>query len=85
MVKLEDLNIKEKPQWCPGCGDFGILMGIKNSIVELGLEPNDVVLVSGIGCNSKLPHYVNTYGYEGIHGRTLPLASAVKISNRKLK
>jgi len=84
MVAITDINIKEKPQWCPGCGNFGILMALKSSIVELGLESKDTVIVSGIGCNSKLPHYIRTYGYEGIHGRALPLASGVKIANRKL-
>ncbi|MDD5023296.1 MAG: thiamine pyrophosphate-dependent enzyme [Candidatus ainarchaeum sp.] len=84
MVEMSDININEKPQWCPGCGNFGILMALKNVMVEMNLEPKNTVIVSGIGCNSKLPHYVNTYGYEGLHGRTLPLASAVKIANRKL-
>ncbi|MFA5049432.1 MAG: thiamine pyrophosphate-dependent enzyme [Candidatus Micrarchaeia archaeon] len=83
-MNIADLNINERPQWCPGCGNFGILMGIKSSLAELGLEQKDIVVVSGIGCNSKLPHYLNTYGYEGLHGRTLPLASGIKISNRKL-
>lgn len=84
MVALNDLNIKEKAQWCPGCGDHAILMGIKNALVESKVEPKDAVVVSGIGCGSKIPHYINTYGYEGIHGRTLPLASGIKITNRKL-
>ncbi len=84
MVTLPEINVAQKPQWCPGCGDYAILLGIKNAIVQLGLEPKDTVIVSGIGCNSKIPHYVNVYGYEGLHGRALPLASAVKIANRKL-
>lgn len=84
MVNITDLNIKERPQWCPGCGDYGILMGIKSSLAELGKETKDTVVVSGIGCGSKIPHYINTYGYEGIHGRTLPLASGIKLANRKL-
>ncbi|HLD60011.1 MAG TPA: thiamine pyrophosphate-dependent enzyme [Candidatus Bilamarchaeaceae archaeon] len=83
-MALADFGVKDKPQWCLGCGDFGILMGIKSSINELQLNPKDVVLVSDIGCQGKIPHYINTYGYEGLHGRALPLGSGIKIANRKL-
>ncbi|MFH2105882.1 MAG: 2-oxoacid:ferredoxin oxidoreductase subunit beta [Candidatus Micrarchaeota archaeon] len=84
MAALQEFATKEKPQWCPGCGDYGILTGIKSALSELDLERKDTVIVSGIGCSSKIPHYINTYGYEGIHGRPLPLASAIKMANRRL-
>lgn len=71
-------------QWCPGCGNFGILMSIKKAIVKLGIDPKDVVVVSGIGCSGKLPHYIKTYGVETIHGRALPVASGVKLANKDL-
>lgn len=66
------------------CGDFGILLALKNALVELGRDPKDVVVVSGIGCSGKLPHYIKTYGFEGLHGRALPVASGVKLANHGL-
>ena len=71
-------------QWCPGCGDFGILMAIKTAIVKLKIDPKNVVVVSGIGCSSKLPHYLKTYGIETIHGRALPVASGLRLANDDL-
>lgn len=71
-------------QWCPGCGDFGILMAIKQAIVKQKIDPKDVVVVSGIGCSGKLPHYIKTYGFETIHGRALPVATGVKLANKDL-
>ena len=73
-----------KPQWCPGCGDYMILMAVKRAIVELGLKPEETVIVSGIGCGSKLPHFVNVYRFEGLHGRALPVATGIKLANNKL-
>ena len=71
-------------QWCPGCGDFGILFAIKKAIVTLGINPANVVVVSGIGCSSKLPHYIKTFGVESLHGRALPVATGVKLANKDL-
>jgi len=71
-------------QWCPGCGDFGILFAIKKAIVTLELDPANVVVVSGIGCSSKLPHYIKTFGVESLHGRALPVATGVKLANKDL-
>lgn len=71
-------------QWCPGCGDFGILFAIKKAIVTLGIDPANVVVVSGIGCSSKLPHYIKTFGVESLHGRALPVATGVKLGNKDL-
>jgi len=84
MTTINEITCNEKPQWCVGCGDFSVLMGIKTAIAELGIAPHETVLVSGIGCCSKSPHYVNTYGFEALHGRSLPVASAIKLANHKL-
>ncbi|MFC1691295.1 2-oxoacid:ferredoxin oxidoreductase subunit beta [Nanoarchaeota archaeon] len=84
MPTIQDLTTDPKPTWCPGCGDFTILASLKNALAELDIPQKDTVLVSGIGCGSKTPHYVKTYGFEGLHGRILPVATGVKLSNNKL-
>ncbi len=66
------------------CGDFGIWVSLKNAIVELGLNPWEVVLISGIGCSSKLPYWVKTYGFNGLHGRPIPPAEGIKLANNGL-
>ncbi|OGH18052.1 MAG: hypothetical protein A3F31_03900 [Candidatus Levybacteria bacterium RIFCSPHIGHO2_12_FULL_38_12] len=85
MTELKDLEITyDKPNWCPGCGDFGVWVSLKNAIVQLGLNPWEVVLVSGIGCSSKLPYWVKTYGFNGLHGRPMPVAEGIKLANHGL-
>ncbi len=84
MVTLEDLKTPKKNTWCPGCGNFGILMAFKKALIELGLERDQVVLVSGIGCHGKMVNYVNINGFHGIHGRVLPLATGIKLANPNL-
>jgi len=84
MITLEDLNTPTRNTWCPGCGNFGILMGFKRALVQIGLERDQVVLVSGIGCHGKIVNYVNVNGFHGIHGRVLPLATGIKIANPDL-
>ena len=83
-MKIEDFNVKEKPQWCSGCGNFGLIMALKGALADLGKENHETVICSGIGCSSKSPHYLNTYGFESIHGRGLPVASAVRLCNTDL-
>lgn len=86
MTTLKDLEITyDKPNWCPGCGNFGIWISLKNAIVSLGLNPWEVVLVSGIGCSSKLPYWIKTYGFNGLHGRPMPVAEGIKLANHGLK
>ncbi len=80
----KDFDVKEKNQWCPGCGNFGLIAALKGAMADLELKQHETVVVSGIGCSSKLPHYVDTYGFESIHGRGLPVASAIKLSNHNL-
>lgn len=72
------------PAWCPGCGNFQILSTIKQALVELGIEPWEVLLVSGIGQSGKLPHYMKCHTFNGLHGRTLPVATAAKLANHFL-
>jgi 2-oxoglutarate ferredoxin oxidoreductase subunit beta len=81
---LDELDSGHKPQWCPGCGNFGIVLAIKKAIVNLGIDPKDVLVVSGIGCSGKTPHYLKAYGIETIHGRALPVATGAKLANNKL-
>ncbi|MFZ2493612.1 MAG: 2-oxoacid:ferredoxin oxidoreductase subunit beta [Thermoanaerobaculia bacterium] len=73
-----------KPVWCPGCGDFGVLNSLYRAMSDLRLEPQDTVVVSGIGCSSRLPGYVETYGFNSLHGRALPIATGIKLANPKL-
>lgn len=80
-----ELKSAYNPSWCPGCGNYGLLNSLKQAISAAGLEPQSTVLVSGIGCSGKDPHFVKTYGFEGLHGRVLPVATAIKLANHKLK
>jgi len=84
MASVTELNNNHYVQWCPGCGDFGILIALKGALAKIGAEPHETVVVSGIGCAGKLPHYIKTYGFEGIHGRSLPAASAIHLANDRL-
>jgi 2-oxoglutarate ferredoxin oxidoreductase subunit beta len=83
-VSLKDTATKQTPTWCAGCGDFGILMGIKKAVVAMGRPVEETCVVSGIGCSGKLNHYINTFGFESIHGRALPVAQAIKLANNNL-
>ncbi len=85
MSDLKIFNGGQKSTWCPGCGDFGILMSLKQALAGLDLYPHEVLLVSGIGCGSKLPHYMKANGYNSIHGRALPIAQGIKLANHDLK
>ncbi len=84
MVTIKDLNTPAVNTWCPGCGNFGILNALKRAIVKLDLDPSNVVIVSGIGCHGKIVDYIRVNGFHGIHGRVLPVATAVKLANHKL-
>ncbi|MBW2987771.1 2-oxoacid:ferredoxin oxidoreductase subunit beta [Candidatus Woesearchaeota archaeon] len=84
MTTVKELNIVEQPNWCPGCGNFGILIALKDAIAQLDVPQENVLQVSGIGCSGKLPHWIKTYGFHGVHGRALPVATAAKLSNHKL-
>src|SRR5437016_3983562 len=84
-IIVKDLKGKVDPDWCPGCGDFGVLDALKHAIAASGLKPHEVVTISGIGCSSNLPGYINTYGMHTLHGRALPVATGVQLANHALK
>jgi len=75
-----DYKSDVKPVWCPGCGDFTVLSSITTALAELALPPEDVAVISGIGCSSRIPAYLNTYGFHGVHGRATALATGLKLS-----
>lgn len=72
------------PAWCPGCGNFGILNAFKSAIVELGIEPHQFTIVSGIGQAGKFPHYLKCNTFNGLHGRTLPVATGIRLANHEM-
>ena len=85
MVTIKDLaQDGHTVTWCPGCGDYSILAALKKALVDAGLEPHNTVIASGIGCSGKLPHFIRTYGFESIHGRSLAAASGIKLANHEL-
>jgi len=91
MTKDNDLEYTKKDfvsdqevKWCPGCGDYAILSAIQSAMTKIGRKREDVVCVSGIGCSSRFPYYLNTYGYHTIHGRATAVASGVKTANPEL-
>src|SRR5258707_14506053 len=80
----KDYKSEVKPTWCPGCGDFGVLNAIYNRLANLKLPPDQTVVVSGIGCSSRLPHFVQTFGIHSLHGRALPMAQGLKMARPDL-
>ncbi len=80
-----DYKSNLKPVWCAGCGDYGVVTGLYRALAELQVEPWNTVVVSGIGCSSRLPGYVATYGFNSVHGRALPLAAGMKVARPELK
>ena len=83
-LQAKDFKGPVDPDWCPGCGDFGVLKGLQKACAELGLLPHQIVTVSGIGCSSNLPGYINTYGMHTLHGRPLAVAAGVQMANHEL-
>ena len=83
MVSMEDYGEYET-EWCPGCGNFGILKAIKQALVDIGRSPHEVLIACGIGQAAKLPHYLNCNLFNGLHGRSLPPATGAKIANHEL-
>jgi 2-oxoglutarate/2-oxoacid ferredoxin oxidoreductase subunit beta len=83
MPALEDYR-GQVPAWCPGCGNYSILKAFKEAFVEMGIEPHQFLIVSGIGQAGKFPHYVRCNTFNGLHGRTLPVATGAKLTNHQL-
>lgn len=74
----------QEPTWCPGCGDFGVVAAMQKAMTDLQLQPHEVVAVTGIGCSGKFNYYFGSNGFNSMHGRSLPVAQAVKIANKDL-
>src|SRR5262245_39583487 len=72
------------PDWCPGCGDFGVLKSLKMASGKLGIKPKDLMVVSGIGCSSNLPGFIHSYGVHSLHGRAVAVAEGIKLANHSL-
>ncbi len=83
MPALEDYR-GHTPAWCPGCGNFGILKAFKEAMVELDIEPHQFTIVSGIGQSGKLPHYLKCNTFNGLHGRTLPVVTGIRLANHEM-
>jgi 2-oxoglutarate ferredoxin oxidoreductase subunit beta len=83
-LTMKDLETGAANTWCPGCGNFAILMTVKQAIIQLGLRPEEVVAVSGIGCHGKITDYLKVNALHVIHGRVLPAATAIKVANHGL-
>ncbi len=83
-LKPKDYKSDVHPDWCPGCGDFGIVNVIQQVFADLQLDPSKVMMYSGVGCSSKTPHFIKTYGVHTLHGRSLPFAIGSKLANPEL-
>ncbi|MGZ6550750.1 MAG: thiamine pyrophosphate-dependent enzyme, partial [Tumebacillaceae bacterium] len=83
MATMADFRY-DKATWCPGCGDFSVLAALQQVCVRMGLEPEDVCCVSGIGCSGKISQHFGSYGFHTLHGRSLPTAQGIKMANQDL-
>ncbi len=81
---FKDFRNNVKPNWCPGCGDFSVQAAIQRAAANVGLTPENLAVISGIGCSGRISGYINSYGLHGIHGRALPIAQGVKMANKDL-
>ncbi|MDR1562939.1 MAG: 2-oxoacid:ferredoxin oxidoreductase subunit beta [Dysgonamonadaceae bacterium] len=80
----KDYKSNQQIRWCPGCGDYGLLSSLHRAMANIGVPPHEIAVISGIGCSSRLPYYMNTYGFHTIHGRGAAIATGVKVANPKL-
>jgi 2-oxoglutarate ferredoxin oxidoreductase subunit beta len=81
---LKDWETDQEVRWCPGCGDYAILKAVQRTLPEIGADPANTVFVSGIGCSSRFPYYIESYGFHTIHGRAPAFATGIKLANPKL-
>ena len=81
MLELKTYRTQVHNDWCPGCGEFGIVNAIQMTLLEMQLEPHRVAVFSGIGCSGKTPHFINAYGFHTLHGRSLPIATGARLAN----
>jgi len=84
VLSFKDFATDQEVRWCPGCGDYSILKAVQRALADAGAAPEKTVFVSGIGCSSRLPYYVQTYGFHTIHGRAPAIATGVKLANPEL-
>ncbi len=84
LLSRSDFKLDKQVKWCAGCGDYAVLSSVQNALPEIGAKKEDVVFVSGIGCSSRFPYYINTFGFHGLHGRGAAISSGVKIANPDL-
>ena len=84
MITVEDYRSDDPIAWCPGCGNFSILKALTDALVELQKKPPEILIVSGIGQAAKTPHYLRCNTFNGLHGRTLPVATGIKLANHEL-
>lgn len=84
LLSRSDFKLDKPVKWCAGCGDYAVLSSVQNALPEIGAKKEDVVFVSGIGCSSRFPYYINTFGFHGLHGRGAAIASGLKIANPDL-
>ena len=84
LLTAQDFKSDIKPIWCPGCGDYSVLTALAKACAELARPRARIALISGIGCSSRLPAYTNVYGFHGVHGRALALATGVKLARPDL-
>ncbi|MGG3451265.1 MULTISPECIES: 2-oxoacid:ferredoxin oxidoreductase subunit beta [Bacillaceae] len=84
MATFKEFRNNVKPNWCPGCGDFSVQAAIQRAAANVGLTPENLAVISGIGCSGRISGYINSYGLHGIHGRALPIAQGVKMANKDL-
>jgi 2-oxoglutarate/2-oxoacid ferredoxin oxidoreductase subunit beta len=80
----KDWETDQEVRWCPGCGDYAILKAVQRTMPEIGGTPENTVFISGIGCSSRFPYYMETYGFHTIHGRAPAVATGVKLANPEL-
>ena len=80
----KDFQTDQEIRWCPGCGDYAILSAVQSVFAELGVPREKFVMISGIGCSSRFPYYVSTYGFHSIHGRAPAIATGVKLARPDL-
>jgi 2-oxoglutarate ferredoxin oxidoreductase subunit beta len=84
VATVKDFRNEVRPNWCPGCGDFSVQAAIQRALANTGREPENVAVISGIGCSGRISGYINSYGMHTIHGRSLAVAQGVKLANRDL-
>lgn len=84
IIRPTDFNLASEVKWCPGCGGHAVLSAIKKALPQIGVPKENIVFVSGIGCSSRFPYYINAYGFHSLHGRAPAIASGIKIANPEL-